>query len=387
MLKILVDENIPAAELCFGALGEVILRPGRNLDPAEVRDADILVVRSVTRVNRDLLEGSRVRFVGTCTIGVDHVDLPYLRQQNIAFASAPGCNARAVAEYVMAALLELESIRDFQLAGKSLGIVGLGNVGSRLKSLAEAMNLNVLACDPPLQAAGHDGLVSPDEVWQADIVSLHVPYETGGAFPTQYLGDYQRLQSMVSDAVLINTSRGPVVDNRALSNVLNERFDLAAVLDVWEGEPLVNRELASQVDIATPHIAGYSHDGKVRGTHMIYQQLCQFLQQPAPLREEDLIPANLNLMLDFSDRHTDDPVTARDVLRKVYDISEDDLGLRASLQLEREQRGEGFDALRRHYRVRREFGTVQVRGGDYLATQLRGGEMARLRALGFAILP
>lgn len=383
MLIIVVDENIPAADACFGTLGQVIKKPGRQLKPEDVRDADVLVVRSITQVNEALLAGSKVRFVGTATIGVDHVDQRYLQQRGIRFVSAPGCNAQSVVDYVMAALLELETIREFSLQGKSIGIFGLGNVGSRLKSAAQRLGLQVLACDPPLQALGHTGLVTADEAWQADIVSLHVPFSTESEFPTLYLADYKRLRNMVPGAVLINTARGAVVDNRALSNVLNERFDLGAVLDVWEGEPLVNRELASQVDIATPHIAGYSHDGKIRGTFMIYQSLCEFLQQPVTLREQDLIPAALNITLDFSSDHADTPACARDVIRKVYDIQEDDLGLRASLQLERERRGEGFDALRKHYRVRREFATVALRGCDYLQRHLPGQEWQRLQALGF----
>lgn len=383
MLKIVADENIPAAQQCFATLGEVIRKPGRQLQPADVRDADVLVVRSITQVNRELLAGSKVRFVGTATIGVDHVDQDYLQQQGIAFTNAPGCNAQSVVDYVIAALLELEAIRDVGLDRKSIGIIGLGNVGSRLQRACRALGLTVLACDPPLQAHGQAGLVSPDDAWQADIVSLHVPFTTGGAFPTAYLADYQRLNSMVPGAVLVNTARGAVVDNRALSHVLDARCDLAAVLDVWEGEPLVNRELASQVDIATPHIAGYSHDGKVRGTFMIYEKLCAFLQQPVTLREQDLIAPQLNLALDFSAAHTDDPITARDIVRKVYDIREDDLGLRTSLQLERAQRSAGFDALRKHYRVRREFATVQLRGQAYLQQRLPAQEWQRLRSLGF----
>lgn len=383
MLTIVVDENIPAAEACFGTLGTVLRKPGRTLSAEDVRDADVLVVRSITPVNEVLLAGSNVRFVGTATIGVDHVDQDYLRRQGIGFASAPGCNAQSVVDFVMSALLALETMRDFSLDGKSLGIIGLGNVGSRLRTVAQRLGLEVLACDPPLQAQGMTGLVSPDEAWQADIVSLHVPYVREGDYPTVYLGDYQRLSRLVPNAVLINTARGAVVDNRALSNVLHERSDLAAVLDVWEGEPLVNRELASQVDIATPHVAGYSHDGKIRGTFMIYQALCEFLRQPVQLREQDLIAPALDIVLDFSSEHTDKPARAYDVVRRVYDIQEDDLGLRSSLQQERERRAEGFDALRKHYRVRREFATVQLRGHESLRGQLPPREWQRLLALGF----
>lgn len=385
-MKIVVDENIPAALDCFGRLGEVVLRPGRNLSPADVRDADALIVRSITRVDQALLAGNQVRFVGTCTIGVDHVQQDFLQQQGIRFASAPGCNARSVVEYVVAALLELEATRGLDLQGRSIGIIGLGNVGSRLKPVCEQLGLRVLACDPPLQAQGMAGLVAPDEAWQADIVTLHVPFSRTGPHATEYLGNHARLSALAPNAVLINTARGGVVDNRALSNVLRERSDLSAVLDVWEGEPLVNRELASQVDIATPHIAGYSHDGKVRGTWMIYAALCEFLGQPVTVAEQDLIPPQLNVTLDFSAMNgSDAPVSARDVVRRIYSIADDDSALRASLQQERELRAQAFDLLRKHYRVRREFATVQMRGAEHLQEQLSPADMARLVASGFRI--
>lgn len=385
-MKIVVDENIPAAQQCFGALGEVILRPGRSLSAADVQDADALIVRSITRVDQALLAGSKVRFVGTATIGVDHVQQDFLQQQGIRFVSAPGCNARSVVEYVITVLLELEATRELDLRGKSIGIIGLGNVGSRLKPVCEQLGLKVLACDPPLQAQGVTGLVSADEAWQADIVTLHVPFSASGPHATQYLGDYQRLRALAPDAVLINTARGAVVDNRALSQVLQERSDLAVVLDVWEGEPLVNRELASQVDIATPHIAGYSHDGKVRGTWMIYSALCDFLQQPVTIAEQDLIPEQLAVTLDFTRvQPAELPRTARDVVRRIYSIADDDLGLRASLNQPRELRAQAFDGLRKHYRVRREFATVQMRGVESLQDCLPPEELARLVASGFRI--
>lgn len=389
-MKIVVDENIPMAERCFGQIAEaveVVKAPGRNMEADQVQDADALIVRSITKVNEALLAGSSVRFVGTATIGVDHIDLDYLAAQNITFTSAPGCNARSVVEYVISALLELESIRDFSLEGKSIGIIGVGNVGSRLREQCEALGLRVLACDPPLQEQGVSGLVSPDEAWQADIVSLHVPYNLEGRHSTHHLGDQKRLRAMVPGAVLINTARGPVVDNMALSRVLDERYDLSVVLDVWEGEPFVNIELASQVDIATPHIAGYSHDGKVRGTWMIYQALCQHLGQEVVLHETDLIDPKLNLLLDLQSEQVAGPTTARDILTRVYDIREDDIGLRTSLRLPRDKRAIGFDALRKSYRVRREFTTVRVRGQDYLQSVLPPLEFNRLKALGLKLEP
>lgn len=386
-MKIIVDENIPMAERCFGQLGEVIKVPGRHLEPEQVRDADALIVRSITKVTQELLSGSSVRFVGTATIGVDHIDQAYLRNNNIAFSSAPGCNARSVVEYVISALLELEAIRDFSLTGKSIGIIGVGNVGSRLQTQCEALGLKVLACDLPLQEKGVEGLVSADEAWQADIVSLHVPYNPDGRFCTLHLADEYRLRSMVPNAVLINTSRGPVVDNMALSRVLDERYDLSVVLDVWEGEPFVNMELANQVDIATPHIAGYSYDGKVRGTWMIYRALCDYLNQPTTQQETDLIDAKLDLLLDVQPEQAMTPATAREILTRIYAIREDDIGLRTSLRLPREQRAQGFDALRKSYRVRREFSTVRLRGVAYLKSILPALEFNRLKALGLQLEP
>ncbi|MBA57261.1 MAG: 4-phosphoerythronate dehydrogenase [Pseudomonadales bacterium] len=389
-MKIVVDENIPMAERCFGRIGEaveVVKLPGRHLESGQVLDADALIVRSITKVNEALLAGSKVRFVGTATIGVDHIDQRYLAEHNIAFTSAPGCNARSVVEYVIAALLELESIRDFSMEGKSIGIIGLGNVGSRLRAQCEALGLRVLACDPPLQEQGVAGLVSPDEAWQADIVTLHVPYTQEGRHSTHHLADEKRLRDMVQGAVLVNTARGPVVDNMALSRVLDERYDLSVVLDVWEGEPFVNIELVSQVDIATPHIAGYSYDGKVRGTWMIYQALCRHLGQDVLLQETDLIDPTLNLLLDVQGEQIATPTTARDIVMRVYDIREDDIGLRTSLRLPREKRALGFDALRKNYRVRREFSTVRLRGREYLQTVLPPLEFNRLKALGLQLEP
>jgi len=382
-MKILVDENIPAAQECFGHLGEVVRMPGRHLAAADVRDADALVVRSITRVTPGLLSGSKVRFVGTATIGVDHIDLDYLRSSGIAFASAPGCNAQSVAEYVMTALLELEASRGLDLRAKSVGIFGLGNVGSRLKNLCEAFGLQVLACDPPLQAQGVAGLVPAEEVWQADIVSFHVPLLKEGPHPTHHLGNEQRLRALKPGAVLINTARGDVVDNRALSRVLRDRPDLAVVLDVWEREPQIDVELAGQVSIATPHIAGYSHDGKVRGTWMIYQALCEFLQQPAIVCEADLIPPSLRCLLDLSSLSNPAAITVRDLVRQVYPILADDRALRDSLLQEPAQRAQSFDGLRKHYPVRREFASVLLQGLAQAKQLQTGDEGVRLWALGF----
>lgn len=385
-MKIVADENIPMAEACFSNLGTLIRRPGRELMRSDLVDADALLVRSITQVNEDLLRGTSVKFVATATIGVDHVDQRYLQDNSIGFASAPGCNARSVAEYVICGLLELQRIRDFDLAGKSIGIIGVGNVGSCLQSLCEKIGLRVLPCDPPRQSQGASGLVSADEAWQADIVSLHVPYQKEGDYATHHLANRERLESMVPGGVLLNTCRGAVVDNLAMSQVLENRYDLSAVFDVWEGEPFVNLDLANQVDLATAHIAGYSLDGKVRGTWMIYTALMDFFscapKPGSPLSQQQLIDEGLDVILDFDRQQIQQPRCARDVLWRIYDIREDDIGLRSSLKLPRQQRAKGFDALRKHYRVRREFPSVTLRGVERLRRQIGEQQFAYLQALG-----
>ena len=233
-MKIIADENIPCAEQAFASLGEVRLVPGRGMQAAQVQDADILLVRSVTAVDQALLAHSAVRFVGSATIGFDHVDRAYLHQRGIGFATAPGCNATSAAEYVVSALLVLAQRKGFTLAGKSVGIIGCGNVGSRVRERLAALGMHCVVNDPPLQdQGGHDDFVSLEEVLQADVITVHVPYTRDGAYPTHHLVDEAVLRKLQPGALFINTSRGAVTDNRALDALLAERDDLSVVLDVW----------------------------------------------------------------------------------------------------------------------------------------------------------
>lgn len=382
-MKLIIDENIPLADEFFADFGEVVKKPGRLLTRADVQDADILVVRSVTQVNQALLDGTAVSFVGSAAIGQDHLDLNYLNSRGIPCATAPGCNAVAVVEYVAAALLDLEARHGWSMAGKSLGIVGLGNVGSRLKPVFEALGLTVIACDPPLADQGQQGLVPLDEVLNADIVTLHTPLTRTAPHPTFHLLGYDRLATLARGAVLINASRGPVIDNPALRRVLEERGDLSVVLDVWEGEPLVDTELAQRVEIATPHIAGYSYDGKVRGTAMIYDALCRHLGRTPDKTPEQLIPPEAAHLIDLNEG--EGIQTCRDLVRKVYRIEEDDVNLRSSLQHPKEHRIAAFDQLRKHYRLRREFSEVVLRGVETFVGRADPQEVEKIRALGFRL--
>lgn len=272
-MKIVADENIAYAAHFFAPLGELVLLPGRAIRRVDVQDADILLVRSVTSVSRDLLEGTAVRFVGSCTIGTDHIDSIYLQKNNIRFAYAPGCNARAVVEYVLSAL---STLKVNIAAGEKIGIVGCGNVGGHLLRCLQAVGANVVGCDPFLVGTALP-LVSFEKILACDVICVHTPLTKTGLHPTFHLFDEEVINSLKPGTVLLNAGRGAVVDNDALLRRLQKQNDLRVVLDVWENEPAINPDLLKCVAIGTPHIAGYSAEGKLRGTEMVYDVLCDFL--------------------------------------------------------------------------------------------------------------
>jgi len=374
-LRVVADENIPFAREAFSTIGHVDLVPGRSLTAEMVRDCDVLCCRSVTRVGPDLLEGSRVRFVGTATIGVDHVDLDYLRRRGIAFASAPGSNANSVAEYVVAALLVLARRHDLRLEGRSIGVVGVGNVGSRVVRKAEALGMRTLLNDPPLaRQTGEPRFLPLEAIFEADFVTLHVPLTREGPDPTWHMADAGFFARMRPEAFFINTSRGAVADTEALKQALRRRGLAGAVLDVWEGEPEIDAALLDMAEIATPHIAGYSFDGKVRATEMIYQAACRALGIEPTWRAAPLMPQpqHPRLVLDCSGLDEEDVL--REAVLTVYDIEADDRALRCGPS-DPAARGAFFDHLRKTYPQRREFHntTVVLRGGSpSLAAKFKG---------------
>jgi erythronate-4-phosphate dehydrogenase len=376
-MRILADENIPLVDAFFGAFGPIRRQPGRGIDRAALGDAEILLVRSVTEVGRALLQGSAVRFVGTCTIGTDHLDLDYFREAGIAWASAPGCNARGVVDYVLGGLLALAEHRGVSLRERCYGVLGAGQVGGRLLEVLRGLGWRVLVCDPPRQAAEGGGYVDLATILrECDAISLHVPLTGGGAWPTHHLLGAEQLAQLRPGAWLINAARGAVVDNAALRDILQRRSDIDAVLDVWEGEPLADPQLASLCRLATPHVAGYSLDGKLRGTAQIYAAFCAWLGVPAAVSLDQLLPppglAQLGLRADA------DPEWALATLcRAVYDPRRDDADFRRSLHGDAASRRSAFDALRKHYPLRREIDGLRVN----LAGE--GDELARwVRALG-----
>jgi len=360
-MLIVADENIPLLDAFFAGFGEIRRVPGRSIDRATVEQADVLLVRSVTNVNRALLEGSKVRFVGTCTIGTDHLDLDYFNETGISWSSAPGCNARGVVDYVLGSLMTLAEIEGVDLPQRTYGVIGAGEVGGRLIKVLKGLGWNVKVCDPPRQAAEGGDYVSLEQIIeQCDVISLHTPLTRTGEGATWHLFDEQRLQQLKPGTWLINAARGPVVDNAALRKVLLQREDLQAVLDVWEAEPEVDVALAELCVLATPHIAGYSLDGKQRGTAQIYQAYCEFIGQPPSTQLSDLLPAP---WLSEVTLHADsDPAWALAMLcRGVYDPRRDDADFRRSLVGNVAEQRAAFDVLRKQYPVRREIEGLKVR--------------------------
>ena len=359
-MLIVADENIPLIEAFFSQFGEIRRLPGRQINRDDVHDADVLLVRSVTKVNRELLEGSAVRFVGTCTIGTDHLALDYFEQAGIQWASAPGCNARGVVDYVLGSLLTLADIEGVDLTQRTYGVIGAGEVGGRLVNVLRGLGWNVRVCDPPREAAeGGDYVTLEQIIEQCDVISLHTPLSKTGEHPTWHLLDQSRLNQLKPGSWLINASRGPVVDNAALREVLTERDDLQAVLDVWENEPQVDVELADLCVLATPHIAGYSLDGKQRGTAQIYNALCDFLGQSAQVKLADLLPAPWLEKVELN-ASSDRAWAMATLCRGVYDPRRDDADFRRSLVGDVQSQKLAFDALRKHYPVRREIEGLAV---------------------------
>ncbi|MEB0077916.1 4-phosphoerythronate dehydrogenase PdxB [Pseudomonas sp. CCI3.2] len=380
-MRIVADENIPLLDAFFAQHGDIRRLPGRSIDRAAVADADVLLVRSVTNVNKAMLEGSSVRFVGTCTIGTDHLDLDYFRQAGIQWSSAPGCNARGVVDYVLGSLLTLAEIEGVELTQRTYGVVGAGQVGGRLIKALRGLGWNVLVCDPPRQSAEGGDFVSLEQIIeQCDVISLHTPLIKTGDLRTWHLFDEQRLSQLKSGTWLINASRGAVVDNGALREVLLRREDLQAVLDVWEGEPQVDVGLADLCVLATPHIAGYSLDGRQRGTAQIYEAFCAHFERAPTISLQQLLPQTWLTQVTLNANC--DPVWALAMLcRGVYDPRRDDADFRRSLVGDAASQRLAFDALRKHYPARRELEglSVQINGESESLRQL-------VTALGAAVL-
>lgn len=375
-MKIVADANIPFVRECFSSVGEVEVLGGRDITPQALADADALLVRSITPVNDGLLSGSAVRFVATATIGFDHVDLPYLERNGIGFASAPGSNANSAAEYVIAALLEVGRRHGIRLEGSSIGVIGVGNVGGRVAGKCEALGMRVWRNDPPLQRQTDDPKYVPiDALYDCDFITIHTPLTREGIDKTYHLADAGLFSRLKQGVVFVNAARGAVVDSQALQAAIRDDRLQAVVLDVWEHEPNIETDLLEMVDLGTPHIAGYSFDGKVAGMIMIYRSLCEHFGLPGRFDVQDFLPEPPVPRLELETGGCGDEDRLASAVEKVYCITRDDRNLREIVHRPPGDRSRFFDALRKNYPVRREFHNTTVvldKSRKELADKLRG---------------
>lgn len=373
-MKIVCDNKIPFLRGAFEPYAEVVYLPGAETTPEVVKDADAIVTRTRTRCDASLLTGSSVRAIATATIGFDHIDTAWCEANGIIWKNAPGCNSWSVKQYVTAALVTLARKRGLKLEGMTLGVVGVGNVGSKVAEAASILGMKVLLNDPPRQRAEGGPFVSLDEIIsRSDIITLHVPLQKEGEDATWHLFDAARLAKLRPSQILINSSRGPVVDNKALKTALAGHHIAGACLDVWEGEPELDPGLVEMLDLSTPHIAGYSADGKANGTTASVRTVAEVLGLPLTDWEATGIPApaqELEFDLDATGKSLQEVLT--EAVLHTYDIEADSNALRADLG--------AFEKLRGDYPVRREFTSFSVR--------LHGGtpQMAeKLSRLGFSV--
>lgn len=348
-MKIVADDNIPFLKGVLEPFAEVVYMPGNRITAETVQDADALLIRTRTRVDQSLLEGSRVRFVGTATIGFDHIDTLYCESNGITWKNAPGCNAGSVNQYVASALVTLAQQREVDLTRRVLGVIGVGNVGNKVVKTAELLGMRVYLCDPPrVRNEGLCGFISLEGILrECDIITFHVPLNQEGPDKTVHLVDDDLIEKINPGTWIINTSRGEVAEPGALKRGLSARRVGAAVLDVWEHEPDIDLDLMAQCHFATPHIAGYSADGKAKGTAMIIQELSAFFDLPLEDWEASEIPEPENRVVQVRCRNRDELDILTDAIRATYRIEEDDKRLR--------DLPSGFEYQRGNYPVRREF--------------------------------
>ena len=347
-MKIVADENLAFTDFFFSEFGDILHKAGRTLKHEDVQDADALLVRSVTKVDADLIEDTAIKFVGSATIGTDHLDIDALNSHDIAWSNAAGCNAQAVAEYVITALLHLKPELIDATQTFTLGIIGLGNVGSRLAYMAQLLGWNVIGYDPFVNRDNIQQVALEQLLKSADAITTHVPLTKTGVHPTWHLINAEALAMMKSDAILINSARGPVVEETALISDIKQT-QRKVVLDVFEHEPEISKQLLDLISIVTPHIAGYSLEGKARGTQMIYDAFCKTFDFTAHKKFESQLPPCAQYFYGNSIKHT-----LKRHLSEIYDIARDDQNLRATLKDGKVDQ-KAFDYLRKTYPLRREW--------------------------------
>ncbi len=360
-LNIVAGENIPYLQEAFSDLGDLTILPGRSIRSADLNNTNILLIRSITQVNEVLLKNTPVEFVGSASAGTDHMDTEYLKSRNIGFTSASGSNANSVAEYVMAALLWLSKEKGVTLTGKTLGIVGVGNIGKLVKQKAEVLGMLPVLHDPPLADVGEIQHSSLQETLGCDVVTLHTPLTTDGAYPTYHLLNEQTFKWVKPTGIFINAARGEVVDTAALHNVITNKKIGPSIIDVWENEPAINWDLFQAVTLGTPHIAGHSLDGKANGTFMIYTALCKHLKLAPTWNPEKSLPPPTVPSIEVNIQQHSDEEQLQKIIAQIYDMETDHHRMKSLLSAALEERPALFDKLRKHYPVRREFHRTNVK--------------------------
>ncbi len=374
LLSIVADRQILLAEETFSHFGMVELVDGRSIEQATVKNADVLLVRSVTRVDESLLKNSKVGFVGSATSGIDHIDTDYLKKSNISFAHAPGSNARSVAEYVLSSLFATAEYNNFDLTKKTVGIIGCGQVGSRVKRFLESLGVTCLLNDPPLAEQGStESYVGLERILEADIITVHVPLTTDGKYPTSKLVDKSFLDGLKSDAILINTSRGEVVDESALLSFKETNPESTLIFDVWCNEPEISISLLQQTFIGTPHIAGYSYDGKLKATKVLAQALQTETNSMSAIAEVLTSETAVIDTLEYNDE-----TAVQLAVMQTYDVRSDAIALRELISMPSGDGAIYFDSLRKNYPIRREFTNRQIN-----IKKLNNEMQQRLLELGF----
>lgn len=349
-MLIIADENIPLESQLFSSIGLVKTIHGRKITHHMLSDADILLVRSITPVNFDLLNKSRIKIVGVACTGTDHVDIGYLDQQNIKWCSAAGANANSVADYVAAALFELQHRQIIDIPHISLGIIGVGNIGQIVQKKWLELGINLKVYDP-IKSLENPNFHSDtfDDVCGCDVITYHVPLTYDEEYPTYKMINSAFLNRCKNGVILINTSRGEIMDELALKAALNSGFVKAAVLDVWQNEPNIDLELLNLTTIGTPHIAGYSYEGKIKGVFQIYDQICQFLNIKPAFVLSDFLKRDQPALTPAPSPTFAGEGSPWINWKQVYDIAKDDAMFR--------QNPSAFDLLRKNYPVRHEFWT------------------------------
>ncbi len=387
MLNIVCCESVVEAQAIFSSIGHVTVIPDMSLSASALKNADALIVRSLRKIDASLLAGSSVKFVATATAGYDHLDVDWLEQLGITWCNAPGCNANSVAEYLVSALLFLHTQYGVELIGKTLGIIGVGAVGSRVAELATALGLKVLLNDPPLAMTdtAFSSTELPTLLSQSDIVSLHVPLTTSDLYPTFQSANADFFTQMKPGAIFINTARGQVANYAALSQAIDSGHLATTILDVWPHEPKVDLALLAKATIATPHIAGHSFTAKVKGTWQAYLSCCEYFNIPSShnsftgstTHRYSLDPANKSRddreaepRDDEKQGINDSLQTVWETVKQVYDVERDSRAFKAA--------PEQFQQLRQHYFKRLEFSDYQLDKKHYPAAVIK-----ILTALGF----